>query len=81
MMELFEENAGLRGPPKATLAKRAKSHSDFHELAAQYLGAEVGTARSKDPFNQVEVSKDLVQASFYEDLEEDILDESHEEFQ
>lgn len=78
-MELFEDNIGMKGPPKATLAKRAKSYSDFHEVAIQYLGADVRNAKSQDPFEQATVGRDSAQN--YEDYEEDILDESHEEFQ
>lgn len=80
IMELFEDNAGLRGPPKATLAKRAKSYSNFHEVSVQDLSDVVKIAKVQDPFAGAASSGSTLASSF-EDFEEDILDESHEEFQ
>lgn len=81
IMELFEDNATLKGPPKATLTKRAKSYSDFYEVAVQHLGDRSKAEKPRDPFDPVLRPGHSSVESKYEDLEEDLLDESHEDYQ
>lgn len=80
-MELFEDNAALKGPPKATLVKRAKSYSDFYEVTIQYSSNESKVEKPQDPFGPILGSGQASFESKYEDLEEDLLDESHENYQ
>ena len=81
-MELFEETAGLKGPLQATLVRRAKSYSDFYEVAMDYLKKErlhstpkdvldiFGSKIERRPFGQQ-----------FEELEDELLDASQEEYQ
>ena len=81
-MEIFEEESRLKGPPKATLARRAKSYSDFYEAAVDYLGKVTGKEKPKGVF---EILDDRgPETSFgirYEEFENDLLDASQEEYQ
>jgi hypothetical protein len=81
-MEIFEEEPGIKGPPRATLARRAKSYSDFYEAAIGYFGKEAGKENPKDVLEVFENGKSEI--SFeggYEKYENDLLDASHEEYQ
>jgi hypothetical protein len=80
-MELFEESSGLRGPPKATLARRAKSYSDFYGVAVEYLSKEAKPDKPRDVFELSMKSSSVLLEKSFEDFEDDLLDESHEEFQ
>ena len=79
---MFEDSSGLKGPPKATLARRAKSYSDFYEVAIGYLGKEV---RGENLVHAVQDLKntenDVPFKSRYEDFEDDLLNASQDEYQ
>jgi hypothetical protein len=80
-MEIFEEESGIKGPPEATLARRAKSYSDFYEAATGYFGKEAGKEKPKDFLEDFENGESEI--SFggpYEECENDLLDASHEEY-
>ena len=72
----------MKGPPKATLARRAKSYSDFYEVTIGFLNKEAKAEKSRDVFELLEKRLDntLIKTTF-EDLEEDLLDASQEEYQ
>ena len=82
LMELFEDTSALKGPPKATLAKRAKSYSNFYETAVHYLGR--GTEKIRE-LGVLEATESLeVEACFektFQSYEEELLDASQQEFQ
>jgi hypothetical protein len=81
-MKVFEGDSEHKGPPKATLARRAKSYSDFYEAAIGFLGKETGKGKPKDVLEVFENGGD--QISFetrYEEYETDLLDASQEEYQ
>jgi hypothetical protein len=81
-MELFEETSGLKGPPEATLARRAKSYSDFYEVAKEYLNKEAKIQKTKDAFEIPQERLDNYSFnSRYEELEDDLLDASHQVYQ
>jgi hypothetical protein len=80
-MELFEEVSGLRDPPKATLARRAKSYSDFYDVAVEYLSKDAASDKPRDIFELSMKSNSVLLDNSFEDFEDDLLDESHEEFQ
>lgn len=79
IMELFEDGVGLRGPPKATLARRAKSYSNFYDVATEYLSKDAKVQKPRDKLEPVIKSKSFLDN--FEDFEDDLLDESHEEYQ
>ena len=81
-MELFEENSGIKGPPKATLARRAKSYSDFYEVAVEYLKREAKNTIPKDVLETFDSKADKIPSGLqFEDLEDELLDASQEEYQ
>lgn len=81
-MNVFEEHSGVKGPPQATIARRAKSYSDFYDVAISFLSKE---AKSKAPCDMLEPSQETEDAvsmtANYEDVEDALLDESQEEYQ
>lgn len=81
ILEIFEESAGLKGPPKATLARRAKSYNDFYDADVTFLSKETAVEKSKDMLEESEFSPGLkFLANGFEDLEEELLDESQEQY-
>lgn len=71
----------MKGPPEATLARRAKSYSDFYDVAVDYLQAD---AKEKpidafDLFKRAE--NDSSSTSNYGDFESELLDASSDEYQ
>jgi hypothetical protein len=80
-MEIFHEDSGLKGPPQATLARRAKSYSDFYEVAVGYLGKDA----KEQPMDALEVfehgESHIPFAVRYGQYENDILDASQDEYQ
>ncbi|EKD14221.1 Sec34-like family protein [Drepanopeziza brunnea f. sp. 'multigermtubi' MB_m1] len=81
ILELYEDTAGLKGPPVATLAKRAKSYSDFYDVAVSYLGKESMKETPKDSFGPSEnVIDTRVLGSSFEDFEDELLVESQEDY-
>jgi len=81
-MELFEENYGMKGPPKATLARRAKSYSDFYEVAKDFLSKGAKTGKLQDGLEPLEDKlSDTSLGNPFEDFEEDVLNASQEEYQ
>ena len=81
-MEILEEDSGVKGPPKATLARRAKSYSDFYGAAMGYFGREARKERPKDVLEVFENRESGIQfGGRYEEYENELLDASHEEYQ
>lgn len=82
IIELFEDTSTLNGPPKATLAKRAKSYSNFYEAAVHYLGSDADKKQECDVFEAM-ASNDanpFFEKSF-ESYEEELVDASQQEYQ
>jgi len=83
ILELFEDVLNSRDPPAATLARRAKSYSNFYEVAVAYATRE----EKKDILeNGLDVAAGISMGgvpfeSRYGEFENDILDASHEEYQ
>ena len=79
-----EEEEQLKGPPKATPARRAQSYSDFHYAVRAVLGQEsyvkedLVKGDGHDPSKEVRSELDFV--DWYHDLEQDLLDSSHDEY-
>jgi conserved oligomeric Golgi complex subunit 3 len=81
-LELFEDTSALKCPPKATLAKRAKSYSHFYEAAVSYLGKDVKKEQQMDTFEALE-SRDIVPCfeRTFESYEGELLDASQQDYQ
>jgi hypothetical protein len=82
MTGIYEEPPVSKDPPKATLARRAKSYSDFYEVAVAYLDKETHKEASQ---NSLDIDGARNQGPLFEeryaDLEDELLDASHEEYQ
>lgn len=79
--ELFEDASALKSPPKATLAKRAKSYSNFYEAAIHYLGKSSEIKHELDVFEATEPIE--IEACFektFQACEEELLDASQQEY-
>jgi hypothetical protein len=80
MVDIYEVSTGVKGPPQATLAQRAKSYSDFYDVAMSFLSEDSKTDKPRDVFFQ-KTSSMVTRAISYEDVEAEILDGSQEEYQ
>lgn len=82
ILELFEDTSALKGPPKATLVKRAKSYSDFYDAAVSYLSKYAEKEPQFEFFEDLESSK-IVPCfeKTFESYEGELLDASEQEYQ
>lgn len=83
-MELLEGSSSLNGPPEATLARRAKSYSDFYHVARDLIGKEARKEKNslREVFKVVEHNDYDLQFDFrYEEHEDNLLDASQEDYQ
>lgn len=72
----------MKGPPQATLVRRAKSYSNFYDAAIGYLGKQPKPEKIVDQFEVVgeEVEDDAYETRC-EQFEDNLLDGSHAEYQ
>lgn len=76
MLDEIEEPLG---PPPATVAKRAQSYADFHYAVQAVLGQDE-QPKSKTESSETEIVSDLDFADWYNDLENQLLDSSHNNY-
>ena len=82
ILEILEDGIDQKGPPIATLAKRAKSYSDFYEVCSSYLGRSAEIYALNDVFIPSNNSESEISfESNYDRLENDLLDASLEDYQ
>ncbi|RDW67965.1 hypothetical protein BP6252_09361 [Coleophoma cylindrospora] len=84
ILELFEETPASKGPPEATLARRAKSYSDFYHVARSYIHKEAVQKKEelRSPLEKAESdAANLLFEDRYDEFEDSLLDASHEEYQ
>ena len=72
----------LKGPPKATVARRCQSYSDFHYAVKAIFSQEGRGLLRKPPHakDETDIKTELDFADWYQDLEQDLLDASHDEY-
>lgn len=76
--ELPEEQPGkLNGPPPATVARRAKSYSDFYTVVRAHLKKERALEKRK---SREDIDTELALAEWYGGVNDDLLEASHEEY-
>jgi hypothetical protein len=76
--EIAEDAPGkLNGPPPATVARRAKSYSDFYSVVRAHLRKERALEKRK---SQETLSTELDFAAWYGGVSEELLEASHEEY-
>lgn len=79
--EDVEESSLSKGPPKATLARRAKSYSDFYDVVRAHIKKERHEAlkeERKKSREQLRSEADFER--WYSDVGQDLLEASHEEY-
>ncbi|KAI9643482.1 Golgi transport complex subunit 3 [Ciborinia camelliae] len=83
MLEIFEDEPLSKDPPKATLARRAKSYSDFYEVAMAYINKETNEGKTQNEHDTEGggESKISLFEEQYSALEDDLVDGSLEEYQ
>lgn len=83
--EAFGEGDTWSGPPKATLARRAQSYSDFYEAVTAYRRKEQARERTRSLDSQRHaVPNHNVEAEFdadFSSLENQLLEQSHADYQ
>ncbi|KAF2129826.1 Sec34-domain-containing protein [Dothidotthia symphoricarpi CBS 119687] len=67
----------LTGPPPATVARRAKSYSDFYSVVRAHLKKEKALERKK---SQEHLASEIDFAAWYGGVNEDLLEASHAEY-
>jgi hypothetical protein len=80
---LFEESTLIKSPPKATVARRAKSYSDFYRVARAQLLKDSRNMKVKDKeaaTREVYKRKGFQFEDIYDTHEDELLDASQEEF-
>ena len=76
--DTIEEAPGkLNGPPPATVARRAKSYSDFYTVVRAHLKKEKALEKKK---SQQTLATELEFAEWYGGVNEELLEASHEEY-
>jgi len=66
------------GPPKATVARRAKSYSDFYDVVRAHLKKERESEKQKA---EESLSNELEFVEWFNDINDELLEASHEEYQ
>ncbi|KAL1595543.1 Golgi transport complex subunit 3 [Nothophoma quercina] len=72
-----EAPAKLNGPPPATVARRAKSYSDFYSVVRAHIKKENALAKKKSQGN---ISNELDFSAWYGGVNEELLEASHDEY-
>ncbi|KAI2483360.1 hypothetical protein Ptr902_05677 [Pyrenophora tritici-repentis] len=73
-----EETLGkLNGPPPVTVARRAKSYSDFYTVVRAHLKKEKALEKKK---SREDISTELEFAEWYGGVSDELLEASHEEY-
>lgn len=72
-----EQPGKLNGPPPATVARRAKSYSDFYTAVRAHLKKEKALERKK---SREDISSELELVEWYGGVNEELLEASHEEY-
>ena len=79
--DVFDQIPLLNGPAEATLARRAKSYSDFYDAATSFLEKQPKTAKVKDRLEAFLIkSKPRTRHVQFDIFEDRLLHASHEEF-
>jgi hypothetical protein len=78
IVETIEEVPGkLNGPPPATVARRAKSYSDFYTVVRAHMKKERALEKKK---SQENLSTELEFAEWYGSINDELLEASHDEY-
>jgi conserved oligomeric Golgi complex subunit 3 len=80
--DLLEDAEQDNGPPQATVARRAKSYSDFYDIVTAHLKKEREQERDKQKKKPREhIKTELEFAEWYDEVSHELVDASHETYQ
>ena len=70
-----------KGPPTATLSRRAQSYTDFHHAARAVLLSDSQSHEQGGHGHDKEIKNDLDFSRWYQDVEQSLLEASHDHAQ
>jgi hypothetical protein len=77
-----EEEEVVKGPPAATIARRAKSYSQFYDVVRAHLKQEHKLEKvEKRQRSKQQINTDVEFGNWYNGIKGDLMDASHEEYQ
>ncbi|KAK0624480.1 Conserved oligomeric Golgi complex subunit 3 [Lasiodiplodia hormozganensis] len=80
--DIVEEPEEDNGPPQATVARRAKSFSDFYDVARAHIKKERDLEKQKlKKRSRDQLKTELDFGDWYNGISDELLDASHEEYQ
>ena len=80
IVETLEEATDKdNGPPKATVARRAKSYSDFYEVVTAHLKKEKEKELERKSSRE-NIGNELEFAEWYSGVNDELLEASHDEY-
>ncbi|RFU28388.1 hypothetical protein B7463_g7941, partial [Scytalidium lignicola] len=81
ILDIYEEEQIPKGPPSPTLTRRAKSYSDFYDVARAYIHTEFQLKKSQDQLDVLDPARrrDNVANRYYL-YEDDLLNATQEEY-
>ena len=77
---IVETEETLRGPPKATIIRRAQSYSDFHDAVRAVLSPHITANEDAKNIEGRKITAELDFVDWYHSFEHDLLDSSHDEY-
>ena len=79
VLDIVEETEKLTGPPPATIARRAKSYSDFYDVLRDHIRKERRLGKSRRRSRE-DIKTELQFGDWYGGKSKGLLDASHEEY-
>jgi conserved oligomeric Golgi complex subunit 3 len=83
LLDPLQDGHVSQGPPPATLARRARSYSDFYDVVRAHIRKEYhlaqDTHRKRARQHQIKTAVDF--GAWYNGIKGELLDASHEEYQ
>jgi hypothetical protein len=82
LLHVGEEEEQPKGPPAATIARRAKSYSNFYDVVRAQLKQEYKLEKEQErKQSKLLISTDVEFGSWYASIKGDLMNASHEEYQ
>lgn len=86
LQEIYEISPLSKGPPEATVIRRASSYTDFYHVARAHITKDVRKIRAENCAEWVNLAAAPAKSGvdfecLYEDHEDELLDASQEDYQ
>lgn len=76
----IETEEAPKGPPKATISRRAQSYGDFHDAVRAVLGRNATAKKDTKQTEENKLESELHFDDWYHSLEQGLLDSSQDEY-